>query len=288
MGYGLALAGGGTRGAAHVGVFKALVEAGLRPDAVAGASAGGIVAGLIASGMLVSQMEQAVLHLEKHGGDYLDPDYSGLLAFMPQLLAGKGVSLSGLIKGDKLLDYFFQLTGRRHMDETVLTLVIPAVDLVSGNTICFTNSDQVREMERVTWEWNGYLCEAMMAGASVPAIFAPRKVGRYLLVDGGVTDILPVNLLQAAGLRDVLAVDIAGDYEAPSDRSVMEVASHSFSIMSGRLKECASAGEMLLLKPPLSPKAGLLTFEQMGGCMEQGYEYTRKMLPRIRKALNRM
>ena len=149
MGYGLALAGGGTRGAAHVGVFKALVEAGLRPDAVAGASAGGIVAGLIASGMLVSQMEQAVLHLEKHGGDYLDPDYSGLLAFMPQLLAGKGVSLSGLIKGDKLLDYFFQLTGRRHMDETVLTLVIPAVDLVSGNTICFTNSDQVREMERV-------------------------------------------------------------------------------------------------------------------------------------------
>ena len=70
-------------------------------------------------------------------------------------------------------------------------------------------------MEHVTWEWNGYLCEAMMAGASVPAIFAPRTLGRYLLVDGGVTDILPVNLLQAAGIRDVLAVDIGGDYEAP-------------------------------------------------------------------------
>ena len=140
-----------------------------------------------------------------------DPDYSGLLAFMPQLLTGKGVNLSGLIKGDKLQDYFFQMTGRKHMDEAVFKLVIPAVDLISGNTICFTNSDQVREMEHVTWEWNGYLCEAMMAGASVPAIFAPRKLGRYLLVDGGVTDILPVNLLQAAGIRDVLAVDIGGD-----------------------------------------------------------------------------
>ena len=171
MGYGLALAGGGTRGAAHVGVLKALMEAGLRPDAVAGASAGGIVAGLFASGMSVSRMEQAVLHLEKHGGEYLDPDYSGLLAFMPQLLTGKGVNLSGLIKGDKLQDYFFQMTGRKHMDEAVFKLVIPAVDLISGNTICFTNSDQVREMEHVTWEWNGYLCEAMMAGASVPAIF---------------------------------------------------------------------------------------------------------------------
>ena len=51
-----------------------------------------------ASGMSVSRMEQAVLHLEKHGGEYLDPDYSGLLAFMPQLLTGKGVNLSGLIK----------------------------------------------------------------------------------------------------------------------------------------------------------------------------------------------
>ena len=175
MGYGLALAGGGTRGAAHVGVLKALMEAGLRPDAVAGASAGGIVAGLFASGMSVSRMEQAVLHLEKHGGEYLDPDYSGLLAFMPQLLTGKGVNLSGLIKGDKLQDYFFQMTGRKHMDEAVFKLVIPAVDLISGNTICFTNSDQVREMEHVTWEWNGYLCEAMMAGASVPAILRPEN-----------------------------------------------------------------------------------------------------------------
>ncbi|WP_138306046.1 patatin-like phospholipase family protein [Clostridium sp. 1001271st1 H5] len=288
MGYGLALAGGGTRGAAHVGVLKALDEAGLRPEAVAGASAGGIVAGLFASGMPVARMEQAVLHLEKHGGDYLDPDFGGLLGFVPQLLAGKGVSLSGLIKGDKLLDYFFSLTGQKQMDQAVLKVVIPAVDLVSGNTICFTDSDQVREAEHVTWEWDGYLCEAMMAGASVPAIFAPRKMGRYLLVDGGVTDNLPVNLLQAAGIRDVLAVDIGGDYEAPSDRSVMEVASHSFSIMSSRLKECASTGEVLLLRPPLSSGAGLLTFEQMGGCMERGYEHTRKMLPQIRKALNQM
>ena len=176
MGYGLALAGGGTRGAAHVGVLKALDEAGLRPEAVAGASAGGIVAGLFASGMPVARMEQAVLHLEKHGGDYLDPDFGGLLGFVPQLLAGKGVSLSGLIKGDKLLDYFFSLTGQKQMDQAVLKVVIPAVDLVSGNTICFTNSDQVREAEHVTWEWDGYLCEAMMAGASVPAIFAPRKM----------------------------------------------------------------------------------------------------------------
>lgn len=59
MHYGLALSGGGTRGAAHVGVLKALEEAGLLPDAVAGTSAGSIAAGLYASGMQIHEMEKA-------------------------------------------------------------------------------------------------------------------------------------------------------------------------------------------------------------------------------------
>ena len=59
MHYGLALSGGGTRGAAQVGVLKALEEAGLLPDAVAGTSAGSIAAGLYASGMQIHEMEKA-------------------------------------------------------------------------------------------------------------------------------------------------------------------------------------------------------------------------------------
>ncbi len=62
MEYGLALAGGGTRGAAHVGVLKALEEARILPPAVAGTSAGSIVAGLYASGMPVSEREKVVKH----------------------------------------------------------------------------------------------------------------------------------------------------------------------------------------------------------------------------------
>ena len=120
MEYGLALAGGGTRGAAHVGVLKALEEARILPPAVAGTSAGSIVAGLYASGMPVSEMEKVVKHLSKHGNDYLDPDYAGLLGFMPQLLAGMNVSLSGLIKGKKLLAYFNELTGGKQLDESIV------------------------------------------------------------------------------------------------------------------------------------------------------------------------
>lgn len=285
MEYGLALAGGGTRGAAHVGVLKALEEARILPPAVAGTSAGSIVAGLYASGMPVSEMEKVVKHLSKHGNDYLDPDYAGLLGFMPQLLAGMNVSLSGLIKGKKLLAYFNELTGGKQLDESIVKLVIPAVDLMSGRTLCFTNIDEVRDRKDLHWVWDGYLCEVMMASSSVPAIFSPLEMGNYRLVDGGVTDNLPENLLQKAGIQTVISVDIGGRYCAPSDDSILETATHSFSIMSERLKACGSNSGALLLKPPLPEKAGLLTFDQMMACMEDGYQYTRKMIPEIKMCL---
>lgn len=285
MEYGLALAGGGAKGAAHVGVLKALEEAGLMPDAVAGTSAGSIVAGLYASGMLISEMEKVVKHLGKHGNDYLDPDYAGLLGFMPQLLAGTGISLSGLIKGKKLLAYFNKLTGSKKLDQSAVKLVVPSVDLMSGRTVCFTNMDHVKDSESVHWVWDAYLCEAMMASSSIPAVFAPVVKGNYRLVDGGVTDNLPGNLLQECGVGPVIAVDLGGPYRAPADGSIIETATHSFSIMTGRLKQCGSNSETLLLKPPIPREAGLFTFGTMPDCMNAGYIYTEKMIPRIWDAL---
>lgn len=285
MGYGLAVSGGGTRGAAHVGVLKALEEASLLPGAIAGTSAGSIAAGLYASGMLISEMEKAVRYLSKNGNSYLDPDYVGMLEFMPALLAGKSPGLSGLIKGDKLLAYFRDLTRGIHLDEAVVKLVIPAVDLMSGNTICYTNSEETETLPNVRWEWDACLCEAMMASSSVPAVFAPRKIRGRLLVDGGVTDNLPGNLLRAAGVRQVVGVDIGGPYKALEDNSIIEAVSHSYSIMGRRIKECGASREMFLLKPALSSKAGLLTFSMMEQCMDDGYQYTKRKIPQIYEVL---
>ena len=286
MHYGLALSGGGTRGAAHVGVLKALEEARLLPDAVAGTSAGSIAAGLYASGMPVSEMEKAVRQLAAHGNDYLDPDYSGIMEFVPRLLTGRKISLQGYIKGDKLLSYLCELTAGKQLDESVVKLVIPAVDLISGQTLCFTNSETAGAQMHVRWTWDAYLWEAMMASSSVPGIFAPRKIGSWLLVDGGVTHNQPGGLLKAAGAGPVIAVDVGAPYSAPDDDSVIEVLSHSFSIMGSLLEECRPPSEALRLHLPLPKDAGLLSFDKMEACMEIGYQYIREMIPAIRKALD--
>ena len=137
--YGLALAGGGTRGAAHVGVLTALEEAGLLPDRIGGASAGSIVAGLYAAGMGVGAMRETVRWLARHGRNYIDPDYLGILLFLPQFLMGREASLRGLVKGNRLQRFLCGLTDGLEIQGDCKGLLIPAVDVISGNTVVFTN-----------------------------------------------------------------------------------------------------------------------------------------------------
>ena len=161
--------------------------------------------------------------------------------------------------------------------------MIPAVDLNTGDTVAFTNVENPEKMPHVQWEWEARLCEAMMASASFPAVFSPRRMGSRLLVDGGVAANLPVRLLKRAGAGPVLAVDVGNAYDPPRDDSLPEVVTHSFSIMS--LKDCSSLGEAFLLTPPQPEGAGLLTFDTMEMSMKMAYSYTIKKLPSIRAAL---
>lgn len=285
MGYAMAFSGGGVKGAAHVGVLKALKEEGLLPDFVAGTSAGAIVAGLYAAGMTIPQMEELVHGLAKKGRSYLDPDYEAILELVPGLLAGKKELLPGLLKGNRLCTLLHQLTGGIYLEEAVLPFVIPAVDLFSGDTVVFTNQEKTQETAGVRWERDGLLSQAMMASASVPAVFAPRKIKEYLLVDGGVSDNLPVNLLYAAGGRSIVAVDAGSVYKAPEHSSMMEVVSHSFSVMSRQLKECTSGKEGFLLRPAGECSGGLLDFDIMVECMEAGYEDTKGNMGKIKAYL---
>ena len=291
--YGLALAGGGTRGAAHGGGLTALEEAGLLPDRIAGASAGSIVAGLYASGMKTGDMRETVRWLSRHGRSLIDPDMLGIALFLPQILLGRETTLKGLIKGNRLQRFLCDLTDGLDIQGNCGGLLIPAVDINSGDTVTFTNLFREEipysalRQEHVKWERSGLLCDIMMASSSVPAVFCPRQMNGFLLVDGGVTNNLPVDLFIAAGESRVLAVDIGEEYEMPHDYSIIETAFHSFSVMSRELKDCRSSGELLLLKPPMPRGAGLLTFECMEKCMENGYVYTKKMMPRIRRVLEK-
>ena len=170
------------------------------------------------------------------------------------------------------------------MQSLSIRTVIPAVDLVSGLTVAYTNSlAGVRPIERVRWETNMELCRAIRASCAVPAVFQPLIADRMCLVDGGVTDVLPVDLLVAAGEEHVLAVDVSEPYEMPEGNNFIEISAHSLAVMSGCLREYISTKEKFLLKPDLPDSAGLLTFRRMEECMDAGYRAAKEYLPAMRE-----
>lgn len=285
MSFGIALAGGGARGAAHVGVLLALEEAGLSPHSIAGTSAGSLVAGLYATGTTPEMLKEIIEEMSECTAYFLDVDLLGVIRSIPQFVVERKFELTGIIKGRRMERYLYDLTDGKKMADVNLRTIIPAVDINSGNTIAYTNSmDDLKPVERVKWKTDILVSQAMRASSAFPAVFKPKFIDDMCLVDGGVTDVLPVDLLVAAGEYNVLAVDVAEDYKKPKSNNLFEISSHSFSIMSTRLKECHSHGERFLLKPNLPEESGLLTLDKMKECMTAGYEATRANM-RLIKAL---
>ncbi len=287
MGFGIALAGGGIRGAAHVGVLRALEEAGLHPRSVAGTSAGGIIAGFYAAGVTPDEMAVMVQDAAKNGASFADPDIFGIFSIIPDLIAHRSSICPGLLKGDRMERYFAEQTGKISMHGLTMRTVIPAVDLGTGLTVAFTNSlFGLHPVEEVKWTTQALVSEAMRATSALPVAFQPKCLDGMCLVDGGAAGVLPVDLLLAAGEPNVLAVDVSEDYKMPKHFGVLDVASHSLSIMETRLRQCVTHGEKFLLTPELPETSGVLNLSQMEECMEAGYRSTKKVLPLIRKVLD--
>lgn len=288
MKFSLSLSGGGVRGAAHIGVLKALDEEGLKPSALSGTSAGAVVAALYAYGISAVQMEEWVYWLAKNGRKYIDGDLSGIARLVAQVMFRREITFSGIIKGHKLETLLAGVVGECRIEEMAQKLIIPAVDLNTGRTIIFSNSRPVMGDSRpgLQWERSGKLSQIVRASAAVPGIFQPVEWQDCNLVDGGVKNNLPVDLLAATGEKNILAVDVGCPYEKPKDRSIVEVLTHSFAIMGEALKDCTADGERLLLKPEIPEEVGLLSFECMPDCMERSYRYTKRKMPQIKRELN--
>ena len=286
MSFGIALSGGGAKGAAHVGVLLALAEENLLPTSIAGTSSGSIVAGLYSVGVKPTEMKKNIYNLSKNGASLLDPSYKEILNAGISLFTSKEIYLSGLMKGNKLERFINNYTKNKKLIDVKMPIIIPTVDLNSGKTVVFTNiKNNLPNLNKVIWENDIKLSKAIRASSSVPGIFEPIFIRKYCLVDGGLTDVLPVDLLIASGEKNVIAVDISEEYEKPDNTNLLETMMHSFYIMRDRMQENKKQNQKLTIKPILPDSAGLLTFKSMTKCMEAGYEATKRMMTEIKKLI---
>lgn len=162
MKIGLVLSGGGARGIAHLGAFKALNEIGLEVHAVAGTSAGAIAGALFCEGFEAEEMLGIIR--ETNVFAYLRPSFSS----------------TGLISMEKTEQVFLKYLPHNSFEKLKKKLFINATDIRTGRSIFFSK---------------GELITPLLASASIPIIFAPVSYQGYTLVDGGVVNNFPVEPL---------------------------------------------------------------------------------------------
>lgn len=186
---GIALGGGGARGFAHIGVLKVLQHAGIFPRLVAGTSMGGIVGAMYANGMAAEQMEIAVQQAVGSTADIIRAVDLNL-----------NLAQTGIMRGARIYDFIAKIIG----PETTFAnlrrpLTMVATDITSGREVLLDS---------------GRVVDAVRATISVPSVFTPVELGSMRLVDGGMLNNLPVDVVRQMGADLVIAVDVLPNFQA--------------------------------------------------------------------------
>ncbi|MGB0128171.1 MAG: patatin-like phospholipase RssA [Rhodocyclaceae bacterium] len=290
---GLVLGSGSARGWAHIGVIRALAEAGVVPDAICGCSIGAFVGAVHADGDL-AKLEDWVSGLA----------WQDVVSLLDVSLKG------GFIKGAKLIQYF----ERNFVDRDFAQLPVPFACVA-------TNLETGREV----WLREGSVAHAVRASIALPGLFTPVAHEGGFLIDGGLVNPVPVSLCRAMGMDVVIAVDLNSDIlgrhlqkaanERPEENevswtqrvlerfgvapdtlaletgdspSLVTVLATSINIMQVRIGRSRMAGDPadVLIAPRLA-HLGLMDFHRGAEGIAEGRAAVERSLPGILHALGR-
>ena len=172
---GLALSGGATHGAAHIGVLQVLEREGISPAIVAGTSVGAIIGAAYVAGVPLAQMS----HLFSQ-------------ARWPNLLNIAWRGSLGIFDTEPLAAFIHTHIGDRTFEKLPRPFAVVACDILTGQRVVLKS---------------GPLALAVRASAAIPGLFCPIEINGQLLVDGSVVDNLPVGVVREMGADYVIAVD---------------------------------------------------------------------------------
>lgn len=299
---GLALGGGSARGWAHIGVLRALSQAGIHPDVVAGTSIGAVVGGCYVAGHLDALEQFARTLTRRKVLGFLDFNFSG----------------TGLITGQRLCDALDMRLKDINIETLSRRFVAVATEIGTGHEI---------------WLSRGRIVDAMRASYALPGIFRPVSIDGHWLFDGALVNPVPVSVCRAFGARYVIAVNVNWDYscrgtvvplleersvqpESPPDESaagvlarngramkkllqrqlfgrsdngpgISRVMVEAFNIVQDRIARSRLAGDPpdMIISPRL-PSFGLFDFHRAEALIECGAAATKREIDDLRRDMD--
>jgi NTE family protein len=264
---GLALGAGSEKGYAHLGVLRVLERAGVPLDYLAGTSIGAAVAASRAGGHSPDEIERFFTSV-------------GQAAFRFRFQRASLLSSAGL--RDRMRD----IAGRRRFEDLPIPLAVVAADLVTGREVVFRKG--------VVWP-------ALVASMAIPGIYPAQRIGPYMLVDGGILDSVPGDVVAGLGADKVIGVNLSSNPTPPpieaetaqprgAPPSALKVLRSAVEIMQRNVSTRTQGAGTILIEPTFeAPGSGswrrLRTFNEGRRYMDEGEAAAEAALPRLAEAL---
>ena len=260
----LVLGGGGMKGTAHIGVWKALEEAGVRIDGILGCSIGALVGCCLAGGWGWRELARVARSLTK----------DDIVSINRRAVWMGGVREEAVFDGEHFRAYIRRTLPIKGFDEAKIPVRVNAVSLVKGAEVWLGTGAQ----DQVP------VADAVYASCAIPIYFPPLRLNGDFLVDGGVLDVLPVKAAIAWGAERVIAVDVGSEMLPPAedyfDRGMIAIHDRVLSLnLQEQRKRCLEEyrGRIVYVRPRVGHLGGW-DFDRTQFFLEEGYRAAREAL----------
>jgi len=241
---GLVLGGGGARGFAHLGVYKALLERNLQPDIISGVSAGAIAGVFLAAGIHPDD----IFKLLK------EQDFMKISHFK--------MSKQGFIRLDGLKSQIKLHIPFKNLEDLPIPLIVAVCNLNKG---------------KVEYISNGPLADIIIASSSIPVLFSPVKMGDQIYVDGGVLDNLPIKPVRKI-CDKVIAVNISPIHDNDQLENILQIAARVFHVSVDKSTIKSGKQADLYIEPPGVERFDILRVKYADDLFHIAYDYTKSLI----------
>lgn len=284
MKVGVALSGGGIKGAAHIGVLQAFKENKINIDMISGASSGSIVATLYAAGFSPDEIYK---FFKKYAKDIKYVDISNVIKLIFGILTGSGITINGLTKGKSLENNIRKECAKRNIHnikDITFPLYISSVNLGSGNTYIFNNqkSTTYKGFKLVD---NIDISTAVRASCSYPGVFTPVKWNGCTFVDGGIRENTPWEVLRLEGADKTICITFKDTTKKNCCKNLINVIDCSMSYLNSELKnyELKGGGEIIEIK---TNDISLLEYSKVDELYQIGYKTACEFCKKIKNGIS--
>lgn len=266
----------GVKGAAHIGVLKALEEEKIKIDYISGTSSGSIVATLYAVGY---KPEEIYTLFQEYCKKIKYVEIKNIFKLIFGLIFKRKIIIEGLSEGkniEKIINKACSEKNINNINQIKIPLLIPSVDLYNGKVYIFSShKNRTTYSDEMDYIYDVNIGKAVHASCSYPGVFSPCKYNGTKLIDGGIRENVPWKETKINGADKVISVVFKESIESKKNNNIINVITNSIDILSHELSNYELAGADYLLEIK-TKNIELLDYSKINYLYNLGYKKTKK------------